>query len=127
MKKIIFLIPLLLYIGCDDSTNNIDDEEIPATNVSYSKHIQPIFNIKCVNCHGVGIIEAGLDLTTHAGTTADPRIVAKNLPDNSVLVWTIEGRAGVQPMPPVNSPYLPLTENQIQGVRTWILEGALNN
>ncbi len=127
MKKIIFVIPFLFYIGCDDSTNNIDDEVIPTSNVSYAKHIQPIFNIKCVNCHGVGVIEAGLDLTTQAGTTADPSVVFPGEPNSSKLVWSIEGNPAVQPMPPVGSPYENLTANQIQGVRTWIAEGALNN
>jgi len=129
MKKIIALILLLLYSGCDDSSTNIDDKEIPASNVSYSQHIQPVFNVKCVNCHGVGTTEAGLDLTTWSGTIADPSIVVPNEPDNSKLVWTIDipPKSGFPQMPPVGSPYRPLTENQIRGVRTWIAEGALNN
>ncbi|HSP88014.1 MAG TPA: c-type cytochrome domain-containing protein, partial [Ignavibacteriaceae bacterium] len=88
MKKIFPFLLLILYLGCEDSTSNIDDDEIPLTNVSYSKHIQPIFNIKCVNCHGVGITEAGLDLTTWSGTVADPSVVVPDEPDNSKLVWT---------------------------------------
>ncbi|OGU77044.1 MAG: hypothetical protein A2V93_12295 [Ignavibacteria bacterium RBG_16_34_14] len=129
MKKIIPLILLLLYSGCDDSSTNIDDKVIPSSNVSYSQHIQPIFNVKCVNCHGVGTTEAGLDLTTWSGTKADPRIVVDSLPENSVLVWTIEvpARAGFPQMPPIDAPYLPLTPNQLRGVKTWIAEGAKNN
>jgi len=30
-------------------------------------------------------------------------------------------------MPPIGSPYLPLTFKQTQGVKTWIDEGAKNN
>jgi hypothetical protein len=117
----------LFYFGCDDTSTDIDDEVIPESNVSYSMHIQPVFNIKCVNCHGVGIVEGGLDLTNWSGTKADPRIIVDSLPDNSVLVWTIEGRPGFPFMPPVASPYLPLTDNQLRGVKTWIAEGAKNN
>ncbi len=127
MKKIFFLLPLVFYFGCKDSTTSIDDTQIPSSNVSYSKHIQPIFNIKCVNCHGVGTTEAGLDLTTWSGTIADPSVVVPTEPDNSKLVWTIEGRPGFPPMPPVGSPYKALTLNQVQGVKTWIAEGAKNN
>jgi mono/diheme cytochrome c family protein len=121
----IILIVVLLSTGCDDTTTDIDDKIIPDSNVSYSEHIQPVFNAKCVNCHGVGITEAGLDLTTWSGTVADPSIVFPGEPDNSILVWTIEYRPNVPPMPPLG--YRPLTENQIRGVKTWIAEGAQNN
>ncbi len=127
MKKLIPVILILFFIGCDDSTNQVENNVIPDSNVSFSKHIQPVFNVKCVNCHGVGVTEGGLDLTTWSGTIADPSVVVPNEPDNSKLVWTIEYRPGFPPMPPLESPYLPLTENQRNGVKTWIAEGAENN
>lgn len=128
IKKVLYIaLATILYSGCDDTTTNIDDEIIPDSNVSYSKHIQPIFNAKCVNCHGAGRTDAGLDLTTWSGTTANPIIVFPGEPDNSKLVWSIEGNPAVEPMPPINSPYPALTQNQVRGVRTWIGEGALNN
>jgi hypothetical protein len=127
MKKLIPLILILFYFGCDDSSTEIDRKEIPDSNVSFSQHIQPVFNIKCVNCHGVGITEAGLDLTTWSGTVADPSIVFPGQPENSRLVWSIEGNPAVMPMPPPGSAYLPLTQDQVEGVKTWIKEGANNN
>ena len=127
MKKLFPLLLLLIYAGCDDTTTNVDSNVIPDSNVSYSKHIQPIFNAKCVNCHGVGQTDAGLDLTTWAGTTANPSVVFPGKPENSNLVFTIEQTSGFPPMPPVDSPYPPLTQNQINGVKTWIKEGAKNN
>jgi hypothetical protein len=132
LKKLItFLIIIITFtlIDCDNAvnSNDIDNIVIPDSNVSYSQYIQPVFNIKCVNCHGVGITEGNLDLTTWSGTIADPSVVFPGEPENSKLVWIIEGRAGFPPMPPIGSPYLPLTENQIKGVRTWISEGAKNN
>ncbi|RPI75944.1 MAG: hypothetical protein EHM47_01160 [Ignavibacteriales bacterium] len=127
MKKLIPILLLIFYTGCDDSFTDVDNNDIPDSNVSFSKHIQPVFNIKCVNCHGVGITEAGLDLTTWSGTVADPSIVFPGEPDNSRLVWSIEGNPVVQPMPPLGSSYLPLTQDQRKGVRTWVKEGAKNN
>jgi mono/diheme cytochrome c family protein len=129
MKKLLPLLLLFIYTGCDDTTTNIDDKVIPDSNVSYSQHIQPVFDAKCVSCHGAGTTEAGLDLTTWSGTTADPSVVSRGEPDNSKLIWTTEypSRAGFQQMPPVDSPYPPLTPNQLNGVNTWIKEGAQNN
>ena len=116
------------FLGCDDTitVQDLDNREIPDSNVSYSKDIAPIFELKCVSCHGNGRLDAGLDLTVWSGFV-DGRIVVPSVSNNSVLVWTIEGRQGFPPMPPAGSPFLPLTSKQIQGVKTWIDEGAENN
>ena len=123
MKKIIYTIMLIIsgifISACDDTSTNIDNEQIPASNVSFSKHIQPIFNTKCVGCHGVGSTEGEVDLTTWSGTFA---VVFPGEPDNSRLVWVIELN------PAIPHPQFPfLTSQQIKGVRTWIQEGANNN
>jgi hypothetical protein len=132
MNKVLYLILLvssaIIYFGCDDTitVQDIDNREIPDSNVSFSKDIAPIFELKCVSCHGSGSLEGGVDLTTWAGVV-DPRIVIPGEADTSPLVWTIEQRPGFPIMPPRDSPFLPLTLKQIQGVITWINEGAKNN
>ncbi len=125
----LFILFLALIINaCDDTTNiiQIDDVVIPLSNVSYSKYIQPVFNAKCnySGCHDDGSKAGGLSLTTWANTTTDYLVVAPGYPDNSKLVWTIRGQS-TTPMPPVG--YYPLTKNQIDGIITWIKEGAENN
>ncbi len=132
MKKLLITSLLFFvsiqFISCDDTitVKDIDNREIPDSNVSYSQDIAPIFELKCVNCHGNGKLDAGLDLTVWSGFV-DGRIVVPGVSENSVLVWTIEQTPGFPPMPPVGSPFLPLTSKQIQGVKTWIDEGAENN
>jgi len=131
MNKLIYLILLvfssIIYVGCDDSITvaDIDNREIPDSNVSYSKDIAPIFELKCVTCHGNGRLDAGLDLTDWS-QFVDGRIIVPLEPDNSILVWTIEARPGFPAMPPPNFS-VPLTIVQIRGVKTWIDEGAKNN
>ncbi len=115
---------------CDgNGVNDIDNVEIPAENVSYSQYIQPVFNYKCTSsgCHDSETSAANLDLTTWAGATSDPLIVSPGFPNNSKLVWSIEGNSGTSIMPPPYGTVLPLTENQIQGIKTWIEEGARAN
>lgn len=120
---------LLFMTGCDDSLtgDEIDSREIPKANVSFSKHIQPVLELKCSSsgCHNNETRAGGIALTSWAQTTADPNIIFPGEPENSKLVWAIEARAGVPPMPPVGFP--PLTFEQIRGIKTWISEGANNN
>jgi hypothetical protein len=90
-------------------------------------HIQKVFEAKCnrSGCHN-SIDRAGdISLVSWAETTADYFILTPNEPDNSILVWAIERRAGVSQMPPVSYPEL--TQNHIDGIRIWIDEGAENN
>ncbi|MBN1638497.1 MAG: hypothetical protein JW866_06000 [Ignavibacteriales bacterium] len=134
-RTIKFLLFVLIYlvlffvISCDDTItdNDIDKIIIPSSNVSYIEYIQPVFNVKCTGCHDGQNPETNLDLTSWAGVRSDASIVVPYYPENSKLVWSIEGIYGYLPMPPINAPVRPLTENQIEGIRTWIKEGAEYN
>ena len=122
---VIFAVIIFYSPGCKDqvTATDVDNRVIPDSNVSYSQDIQPVFNLKCTNagCHEDASRAGGISLTTCANTKADPSIVFPGEPDNSRLVWAVEGISN-SPMPPVGYP--PLTENQIKGIRTWIKEGA---
>ncbi|MFA5804623.1 MAG: c-type cytochrome domain-containing protein [Melioribacteraceae bacterium] len=122
------LFGLMLIAACDDTINisDIDNKIIPSSNVSYSQHIQPVLTAKCARagCHDDQTREAGLSLTSYSNTTQSYLVVAPLLPQNSKLVWSIEGTSG-NLMPPLGYP--PVTKNQIDGIKTWIKEGAKNN
>lgn len=132
MKKISKIILVLFIsffiIACDDTITNqdVDNRIIPSSNVSFSLHIYPVFQVKCFSCHGNGIYEAGLDLTLRS-RFVDGRIVVPGDTLTSILVWRIDRppRAGFNPMPPEFMPQL--TPNQIRSIKIWIAEGALDN
>ncbi|HLG31618.1 MAG TPA: c-type cytochrome domain-containing protein [Ignavibacteriaceae bacterium] len=128
MLKLIFLTIILsaAFLSCDDTltTEDIDNREIPETNVSYSLHIAPFIELKCVNCHNASRRDGNVDLSTWSGVT-DPAIMTRGTSETSIIVWTVEKRSGFPPMPP--SQYLPLTSTQLRGLKTWIDEGAENN
>lgn len=132
MKKILLIIVVLVFIliSCDDTitVDTVDNKTIPSSNVSFADHIYPVLQVKCAftGCHAGPSPAGGIDLTSWANVTADPNIVFPYEPDLSRLVWSINGTSGVQEMPPRYSG-LALTENQIQGIITWIREGAKNN
>lgn len=114
----------LIITACDDTVPP-ELGDIPASNVSYSKHIQPIFNAYCNNsgCHNAQDSAGDLELTSHYEVTKYP-IVIPGEPDISELVKAIEGRRLPQ-MPPPG--YWPLEYPQTKGIRTWVKEGAKNN
>jgi len=118
---------LLINTGCDDTltADEVDKIVMPDSNVSYADHIAVVFEFNCNRCHNPSQKEGGVDLSTWSGIVADPRVVFPGSDSTSVLVWTIEYRAGFPPMPPLQYPGLVL--NHIEGVKTWIQEGAKNN
>jgi hypothetical protein len=127
------LIGLLSLTGCKDK-NTLAPGESPSTvvfpdrNVSYGVHVQTLFNQACAlpMCHDDGSHAGGLSLTSYYKTVfAVPGIVVIKDPQNSILVMKIEGRGptGDRMPPGANA----LNQNQINGIRTWIAEGAQNN
>lgn len=147
---VLFLLAVGLAVGCNsDSTkppeevdcSSVADTTQPAT-VSYQNDIFPMFadvaqgGYGCNNqgCHLAPLQSSDFSVTTyedlfHAGSQA------RNLgmcsikpgdPDESYIVWKMEGRAGIQGerMPRTGVQVAPA---DLQLMRTWILEGVRNN
>jgi hypothetical protein len=125
----IFLFFIIAIIGCDDTLtgSDIDKIVIPDKNVSYNEYIQPVLNVKCgtSGCHDDGTRAGDYSVSNWANVVM-PGIVDPGNIETSRMVWRIEG-IGVELMPPIGSLVLPLTKNQVEGVKTWIKEGAKNN
>jgi hypothetical protein len=111
-------------VGEDGSPSNII---FPVSGVSYQYQVQPLFNQACTfsGCHGsdappnlVKLTSWGELMTSGGGTG----VVVPREPESSTLVLRIEGRGSR--MPPSG---LPLNQNQVNGIRAWIVEGAKNN
>jgi len=116
-----------LGIRCSEDDNPVGSNIVfPPNNVSFGAHVQPLFNETCAfsGCHGDNQPSAGLRLTSYDNLMFNSnQVVIRERPDESILVLRIEGRLGSRM--PFNR--TALTQNQINGVRTWIAEGALNN
>jgi hypothetical protein len=121
-----------LAAGCKDINPQLASGEspsnivFPANNVSYTYNLQPLFNQACAlsGCHDDGAHQSALKLTTYANLMFQlPGVVVPGKPDQSTLVFRIEGRVGDR-MPPTTNQ---LNDNQINGIRTWVAEGAKNN
>jgi hypothetical protein len=138
--------------GAAEPDGNLVDSEIDYDNCSYadefatppegggatlSEHVQPIFDQYCAvpASHAGDIVAEGLDLS--AGHARDslldvmskqdpdlPLLTALN-PTNSYLITklTSAGQAGKQM--PLNGE--PLSESDLDIIRTWIIQGAPDN
>jgi hypothetical protein len=97
------------------------------TLISYSGEIQPIFDNNCAEsgCHIPGPAY-GLSLNNYAelmqGGLSGPVVIAGD-PDTSIMVRRLEG--DIIPQMPYQRPAL--SPSDIQKIRDWIEQGALDN
>ena len=120
---------------------SVADTTQPAT-VSFQNDIFPLvlevgqggYGCNNVSCHGSPIISSNYSVSTYGDfVTSGEQATALNIcvvkpgdPDNSYLVWKLEGRSGIAgvQMPQTGAK---MTPQDIAMVKTWILEGARNN
>ncbi len=121
------LIVLICLASCRDTSNPITNDIVfPDSNVSYYRQVQPLFYNACATaaCHDRATDEnKHLDLTYYQGLkNGDFPIVYARDTTTSILVWCIEWRdiPNVYPMPRTKQ----LSQNQIKGIKRWIMEGA---
>ena len=127
---------MFLVAGCEHA-DPLDPNRIDPTLSSIQLNI---FNLSCAlsGCHdGVGTnlpgvmdLSAGQTLasTVNVQSIENPNLfrIAPGDPDNSYLVWKIEGRPEIvgARMPRGRDP---LPHEQIDAVRQWIADGAQDN
>jgi len=100
--------------------------------VSFSQDVKPVLDQHCIECHqvgGAGTLASGFDMTSYEGlmkgTTHGPMVIAGD-PEGSNLLVLMEGRAD----PSISMPHGqrdPVPKPDIQTIRLWIEQGAVNN
>lgn len=127
MKKVLFL-PVFMGILGISCLNNVEDTSGEVqTGVSYINDVQPIFNASCTSCHG---ISGGVNLNSYQSLIAsDGNFYGTNLvvPGDAAasgLVDKIEANPDFGTRMPQGGT---LSGNQIETIKAWINEGALNN
>ncbi|MEW6062499.1 MAG: c-type cytochrome domain-containing protein [Bacteroidota bacterium] len=119
-------ITMVCFASCDKITkpdDSLDKIVFPESNISYNRHVQPLFNVACATseCHDTKTKADDLDLSYYsAAVNSKFGVIIPHDTSLSRLVWTIEGRPGSPRMPPQRS----LNANHIRGLKQWILEGA---
>lgn len=138
----ISVLAITFLAGCGGSGPPVDDSTLPGPGepVSLAQHIQPIFNASCTSCHVRGGLtdldnvrlyltdgESWASLVNQASTqnSALTRVIP-NDSANSLLYQKVSSNN-----PPVGSrmPFFgaALSQKQIDVIKAWIDQGALNN
>lgn len=129
MKRALLGIAVILFLlheGCS-GISNADQIVFPADSISYSKQVEPYFTLACnaSGCHNNIDLAGGVDLSSWAQIRGTPGLVDVN-PQNpqydtsSTLILVMYGKLSHTPPPNAN-------QNQRDGIKEWILEGAKNN
>jgi mono/diheme cytochrome c family protein len=96
---------------------------VEGATVSFTSDILPIFQSRCIGCHGGERTQEGLDLKTHASLLAGSSnglVVTPGDAANSLLVELV----ATQKMPKRGPK---LTPDQVQLITDWVNQGALDN
>ena len=123
-----------LAAGCEHA-DPLDPNRIDPTLSSIQTNI---FDLNCTfsGCHGGATPQLGQDLTAGQARASIVNVrsvenaalnrVTPGDPDNSYLVWKIEGRPGIVG---VQMPFgrTPLSVEEIAVIRQWIADGAQDN
>ena len=97
----------------------------PTAKLCFNQDVLPILLSNCAmsGCHDATTQAHGINLTNYSSIMAENELVIPNNPDNSKLIKVLAG--GEDQMPP--SGYSPLTQTQINILKTWISDGATND
>src|SRR5215831_18575477 len=90
--------------------------------VDFKRQVQPIFEARCIKCHGADKPQAELRLDSEAAVlrgSISGRVVVPGKSAESLLVKRLSGFNGVPPMPLGSEP---LSQKQIDIIRAWIDE-----
>ena len=108
--------------------------------VSFSKHVKPVLDAKCMACHdgsGEGSEKTDLILTSYEdlmkGTKYGPVVIAGNSVTSTLFRTVAHLTATKIQMPPHHDTSLakgraePLTDKEIETIKNWIDQGAMDN
>lgn len=99
------------------------DPAASGATVSFASDILPLFQSRCLNCHGGNRTEEGLSLRTYEEVMAGSEGGLVIVPGDAAHSNLFE-LVATQKMPKRGPK---LTPDQVQLLETWINEGALNN
>lgn len=123
--------------GAKPSAGGSGDETADMSKgISFHKHVMPLLQKRCLDCHGEPYVKNGRTIHPKAGLRLDTyewvikgnldgTILEKGNPDESTLIAVVTlDSDDPEIMPPKGDP---LSEDEINMLKQWIVEGAKEN
>lgn len=136
LMSLVFMFASISLVGCQGGTQPSSTPvttPVPAVapaakviwNGSYAQNVQPIFDQKCVSCHGPSKAENGLRLDSYEGVMKGTQfgpVVVPGQPFQSALVSVLK----VTTDPSLRMPHggQRLSDQDVQNITVWIQAGA---
>lgn len=118
---------VLAFSGCNGATvTQPQDVVFPDSNVRFRGQVLPFLTVTCANggCHNDINAAGGIRLTSYSALISDrPNLIVPGRPEESTVIQVLEGKLGH----PVGDLPQRVSSAQVQGMRQWVKEGALNN
>jgi len=133
MKRILaFIIPAIVLLqACYKDIGPIEpDSVMPEGEISFSQHVQPIFDAQCVSCHpssGNLDLRPGYsydELVNVPASGYNGILVVPGDAESSILYKKVDGSGAYGANMPLGGS---LSSTQIAIIRDWINQGAKDN
>jgi hypothetical protein len=125
LKILLPLFTIALYSCEDNFVTEPEQIVFPQKNVSYRSHVEPFLHLSCTlsGCHASDAANYGsFSMNTYFDLYSRAGLIKKNDPDNSTLNMVMERR-----LPHYQQMVAGITQNHVDGLRQWVLEGGQNN
>jgi len=122
----LFVLVAVLF-SCNSSTDpNFVDLDFPEEGeVSYFKNVEPFLRVRCAyaGCHSTAQKAGGMDLTNWFSLISIGGFVNTFNVESSLFLQVVNG----QNPHLSNLQLIKVRTNQVEGIKRWIEQGALNN
>jgi hypothetical protein len=137
MRKLLISIMIIFTIAlgatmnsCDQNILNPGDHiAFPESNVSYQNHVEAFIRVQCsyAGCHNMLNQNGVYDLIGYANWYLNYTLLFVTEDPNASRFYQI---VSMDARYPTHYPVFPInqfTDNEVEGIKTWILEGIPNN
>ena len=112
----------LLYSACTDALNTDNTGIVfPEKNINYTDHVEKFVKTTCAmqGCHASETAAGGIPMGNWF-ELFNNSIVVPGKPDQSLMIGFLSKKY----VHPISAVYIQCHENQLAGMRQWIVEGA---